>query len=318
MEENPGGWGGAERGVLPMAGLARFLRKRSGTAWGGAALLAIALAGGAAALARHGVSQETGGRVAGRIEPESVPVFPATGGRVAEVLARAGQPVKAGQLLLRMAPSELDRKVLVSLHALRSAPAAPTGSSALERVPLATWMRLERTDPARLAAEQEYVTALDGFERSPSAAGRARLGRAIARRRTAYESQAVYRASNLSALREAERTSADLAGWLERQLARLDVRATVGGVVELLDLSAGDTVAPLWPVALIDPAGRFTVEANIGEGRRAPRPGTRVDVLMEGDRRIAGVVESSEHGLRVSIVDPPIQPQPGDQVWILL
>jgi len=284
-----------------------------------AALLALAMVGGGAVLGRHAGFPETGIKVAGRVEREAVPVLSAAGGRVAEVLAVAGQKVEAGQLLLRMEPSDFDRKLHRSLQALDSAPTAHASSSLLERVPLATWAQLARTDPARLAAEQEYVTALEDLQRSPSAAARARVSRATARRRAVYESQAVYQPSTLSALREAERASADLIRWLERQRGRIDVRAPVGGVIELLDLSAGDAIAPMSPVALIESLGRFTVQAQVGEGRRAPRPGSRVDVLIEGNCRVSGVVESSEPGgLRVTIVDPPILPQPGGQVWILL
>jgi multidrug resistance efflux pump len=189
----------------------------------------------------------------------------------------------------------------------------------LERVPLATWAQLARTDPAKIAAEREYVNALDEWQRAPSAAAQSRLSRAIAGRKSAYEGQVVYQGSTLTALREAGQADADLVRWLAGQRGRLEVRAPVDGVVELMDLSAGDSLAPMSPVALIDPDGRFTVKAQWAKGRPAPRPGVRVDVVFEGNRHSSGVVESNDAGgLRVSIVNPPVVPQPGGQVWILL
>ena len=251
----------------------------------------------------------------GRMEPEAVVAAAVLGGRVEAVLARRGQHVEAGQVLVRFDAQELDERLSRASAALREAPAhvIATTASFVERVPPATWASLLQTDPARLQAEREYVAALASMESNGNAAAHARLKRAEAQRVTAFrraDDLRPHTLANLETVRaEAQRTIL----WLKSQRERLEVRSPVSGTVELLDLMAGDTVMPGAAVALVDLPGRWVVTAR---GRRAS--GIPVEVrLPDGTRVDATTADVAEDGqVRVLLSTAASGARAGDAVGL--
>lgn len=245
-------------------------------------LAAFAVAAGVALLLLSGhVSKPA--TFEGRIEPEAVIAAATLGGRVKSVLARRGQHVDAGQVLVRFEAEDLDARMKQAQAALALAPPGviATTASFVERVPSSIWASLLQTDPVRLAAEREYGDALAAAERDGTVAARARLKRAETLRVSAFRRTDDLRPQtlvNLEKVRaEAERTLL----WFTAQRERLDVQSPVGGIVELLDLTAGDNVMPGAAVALVALPGRWVVTS------RAQYPsGSPVEVLLPDGVRI--------------------------------
>jgi multidrug resistance efflux pump len=278
------------------------------------------LAGSAAALSwlpAHGARRAS---IQGVIEPEAIPLFSATGGRIAEVLAQRGERVVAGQLLLRFESTELDSRLARAHSVLRTVPdhVVEDATSFFERLPPATLVRLERTDPHRIAAEQEYSDALVELEHNASVAGQARLKRAEEQRKEAYRRAGDWRAAGLSPLRNLQSEGLQTLHWLEVQRTRFEIRAPADGVIEILNLKTGDAVPPMSRLALLDVQGRFVVEARVPEHReKEAKPGRPIEVILSGGVRMPGVVESLEgRQLRALLVNPPIAPIPGDSVQV--
>ena len=200
----------------------------------------------------------------GRIEPEAVITAATLGGRVKSVLAHRGQHVEAGQVLVSFEAEELDARVKQARAVLALAPPGviATTASFVERVPPSIWASLLQTDPVRVEAEREYAEALAAAERDGTAAARAQLKRAESSRVAAFQRIDDLRTQTLVSLEkvraEAERTML----WLSSQRERLEVRSPVSGIIELLDLTAGDDVMPGGAVALVAVPGKWVVTSS--------------------------------------------------------
>lgn len=257
----------------------------------------------------------------GVIEPETVPVVSLMGGTLAEILAHPGEHVTAGQLLVRFESSELDSRLARVHSALRIVPEhlVEDAASLLERLPPDTVARVMRTDPQRIAAEQEYLDALAQLEANRSEASQKRLHRAENRRRQAYQRAGELRSGGLQALGKLQGEGLHTLHWMDAQRDRLEIRAPADGVVEILDLKAGDVVAPLSKVALLDLGGKFMVEARLPEHREKDvKPGMKIEIAFSAGNRVHGVVESVDsRELRVRVVNPPVAPKPGESVQVL-
>jgi multidrug resistance efflux pump len=230
------------------------------------------------------------------------------------VFVHRGDHVRTGQLLLVFEASELDKRAARVRSILRKVPPGflDAAASLIERIPPTTMAQLVRGNPEILAAEQEYATALAESERKPSVAARARLKRAEGLRIQAYEHAGGLRPEGLSSLRKLQDEGLETVRWLESQRARFEVRAPAEGEIELLDLEAGAVVPPLEPLALMDVAGRFILQARVRQGAK---PGQRIEVELPGGNRVTAVVDSFEnHQLRASLAIPSGAPVPGGKV----
>ena len=251
--------------------------------------------------------------IEGRIEPEAVVASATLGGRVKAVLARRGDHVEAGQILVRFEAEDLDARMEQARGILALAPAGTivTTASFVERVPPAVWASLLQTDPVRLEAEHEYADALAAVERDGNAANKARLRRAETLRVAAFRRTDELRPQTLANL-ESIRGEADrMMRWLMTQRGRLDTQSPVGGIIDMLDLAVGEDVRPGTPVALVVLPGRWVVRA------RAPYPpGSPVAVLLPNGDRVSAITTDAggEGQVRVLLSSAAANLRPGDAV----
>ncbi len=151
------------------------------------------------------------------------------GGVVAEVLAKRGTRVEAGQLLVKLEPG----------HGAVPESQIKTLASLIRRVPGKTWQSLVNSDPARLLAEQAYIDALASYEAAPTTINKGKLSVAERRREAAQRQIGELRPGTLSQLETDLRATAQ------------DLRAPIAGRIEILDLHPGDKLAPFARIALI-------------------------------------------------------------------
>jgi biotin carboxyl carrier protein len=176
------------------------------------------------------------------------------GGTVEKIMVSAGVRVVKGQHLLRLHAGELQDRSDRVISAFEKTPleTLDRGSALISRVPAQTWMRARSADPERLAAEQEYVSALAAAEQSPTEATRQRLVRA-SKRRIELEAKVIHPDLFATLARRQHETADDVA-WLRHQFDKGDVKAPVAGRVAIFDLHVGDRVAPNGRLMLIEVA----------------------------------------------------------------
>jgi multidrug resistance efflux pump len=161
--------------------------------------------------------------------------------------------VAAGQILLRLGNPEIDAQAARARAAFERVPPRfmDAASSLIGRVPGPTWKQFVQTDPVLRGSEQEYADALAAFERTGTAPAKARLAAAESRRMEAQRRVGELRPERLHALSDLYRQNLSTLDWIEQQRRKGDVRSPVAGIMEILDLKAGDPVAPLAPLALV-------------------------------------------------------------------
>jgi multidrug resistance efflux pump len=271
----------------------------------------------ALALSRLGAHTTRPTSVEGSIEPEAIPIVSSLGGRIGKVLVQRGDPVMAGQLLLVFEAPELDARLARVRHVMQEVPPRflDATASLLQRIPPSTMGRLVRSNPEILSAEQEYASALAESERQTSGAARERLKRAEGLRKQAYESAGGLRPEGLSSLHKLQDEGLETLRWLEVQRARFEVRAPVEGEMELLDLKPGTVVPPLAPLALMNVAGKFVLQARVRQNVKA---GQRIEVEIPGGSRVPAVVDSCEnHRLRAHLTIPSHAPATSGKVQVV-
>jgi len=184
---------------------------------------------------------------------------PAGGGVVAEVLAKEGDHVTAGQALLRLDTARLDAQVAAAQAATTAAAAQVSQAQANARAAAA---QVSVAD-AGVDQAQEAIDAADANrDGTPSgttlrraanaevdrarAALRSARGQLTAARRSADAAEAGLAAAQA----EAERSKAALTE-AQAALADLTVKAPFAGIVASLDAEVGETVSPGAPVARV-------------------------------------------------------------------
>ena len=255
--------------------------------------------------------------IQGFIEPDVIPVTSVFGGRVAEVLVGRGDKVRAGQELARFEAGELKERVAQLRASLARFPRSrlSAATSLIERVPASTWANLSQTDPARMAAEAEYINALRESEQHPSPESRARLRKARVRRLEVYRHTVEPNHAEVEAFRKLTDGTRETASWLDAQMERFRVRAPVDGIVEMLDVAPGDVLPPRSGVALIDVPNRFVVEAAT---TAVIAVGTKMTVVTGAGVVLHGVVTAGPHNEFLGMVENPgTAPKPGDAVQLL-
>jgi multidrug resistance efflux pump len=243
----------------------------------------IAMASAVAAAALAGLVRG-GGEVRRRtvmasVEPASVMAVSTAGGVVAEVLAKPGDRVAKGAILVRFdagALGEQRRSLESALESARTIAAIPRAAGAVA----------VDAHPDVLAAEERYTAALAAWEQSPGN-GRAALDRATAERVEARRRVARGMGRSAAGIGETVATLEARLRDLEGALADREVRAPVDGVVEILDLRPGDRIAPGGPVAALTIPGEYVCEfrGEAGNGvvlRGALPNGSPLEAKVEG------------------------------------
>lgn len=200
--------------------------------------------------------------LSGSIEARTVDVGSLVGGRVSSVLAKEGDLVHRGQVLVTFEPDLTD----LSLGEQRAQVAQMRAALTRARAGL----REEERRQARIqwqAAETDRKRFQSLYEQG-----------VIGKRE--YDNAAVQAANSLESLKAAERggrpediaaAQANLAreeqrlAYLERQKQELTVTAPADGLVEALDLRPGDLVGPNLPVAKILEPGQLWVRVYVPE-----------------------------------------------------
>jgi multidrug resistance efflux pump len=248
-----------------------------------AAAVALCIAGAATLAALvNGHGGARGRSAAGTVEPLSVAAIAKVGGTVAEVLVRQGDTVSKGRPLLRFESGTLvdQRRALV---------AALESTKGVASIPRAANDLAVDAHPEVLAAEEEYVRALAWFEQS-RADGREGLERAArARTETRRRIGRLLMKSTAGLSSTAAMLEARLRD-IDRALEDREVRAPADGTVEMLDLRAGDRVAPGGPGALLTVPGEYVCEFTVGSvGSIAP--GVVLRGSIDGGLRVEARVE---------------------------
>lgn len=231
--------------------------------------------------------------VSGVIEADDVHVGSKVGGRVLKVMAKEGQSVKGGDLLVLLEPYEIRASMSESRASLRQAEARLAELVAGYRreeidQAKADWLaakvqhenaekshkRMADLSERRLVANQEYddakAKAEEAEQRMKSAKERYDLFSRGARQEEIAQARAGV---------EMGRARVDL---LKTQMDETIVRAPVDAVVEVLDLEPGDLVGAGKPVATLLRTNSLWVRAYLPEKRLGHvQPGLKVRVRVD-------------------------------------
>jgi multidrug resistance efflux pump len=213
------------------------------------------------------------------------------GGIVCAVLAKTGERVEAGQVLVRFETKELETRLMQLRKAAQAADAAVKGGNAMAQIPHQMRQYLYEVHPNTVQAEREYIDALAALEQAQGAdraAADLRLRhaseqRTLVRRRLGEtfagsangEDSRVY-------LAEIARNIAEV----EKLLQDAEVRAPSNAVVDLLDARAGEKVQPGQPVAVLVSVGEYAVDLAVTESElRRLHTGMALKGRLQGSRR---------------------------------
>ena len=230
-------------------------------------IVAIVLSLGVAvtlAFANNEASRHSGfpGSLAVPVQPVTMLVPAKSGGVVAEVFGKPGDRVAKGELLLRLetAPLAAQRRDLSS--ALRVTRATLQSSKELSVLPAALRSAVIEVHPEVTAAEDRYVRAVAALDRARSSSAEAEWNQAAAERTRVRE--------RLSRSLSTAGAASDLAGMIpllegrirdiDQSLADSDIRATADGVIDILDLRAGDRLLPGGAAAVLLLPGEYYCE----------------------------------------------------------
>ncbi len=196
------------------------------------------------------------------IQPVTVLVPTKSGGVVAEVFGKPGDRVAKGSLLLRLETGPLGAQRRNLASALRVTRAALQSSKELSVLPAGLRSAVIEVHPDVMAAEDRYVRAVAGLDRARSSSAEAEWNQAAAERTLVRE--------RLSRSLSATGAAGDLAAMIpllegrirdiDQSLADSDVRATTDGVIDILDLRAGDRLLPGGAAAVLVLAGDYFCE----------------------------------------------------------
>jgi membrane fusion protein (multidrug efflux system) len=251
-------------------------------------------------------------------------VLPRVSGYVAEVRVRDNQPVKAGDVLVRIDPADLQAKVDQEQAALVNAQAAvAVAEAAVEsaRAGIAgaeAHVAAARTQQQQTAADVDRYKALwskeeisqQQYDAARAAADAARANTASARAETAAAASQVEAARRQVAAVQAEVARHQAALEAARlQLSYATLTAPVSGIVSKKSVETGQFVQAGQPLLAIVQGQDAWVSANFKETQLAEmRPGQPVEVEVDAYPGVAfhGRVESlaAATGAKFSLLPP--------------
>jgi multidrug resistance efflux pump len=220
------------------------------------------------------------------------------GGTVREVLAKTGDRVERGQVLVRFEAGELEARLMQLRKAAQSAETALKGGNAMAQIPNQVRQYLSEMHPDTVNAEREYVDALAVFDQAQGAfreAANIRL-RHAAEGRTRVRRHLGKLFSGSANGEDSRMYQAEIARNItevEKLLQDTEVRAPSNAVVDLLDAHAGEKIQPGQPVAVLVSVGEYSVDLGATEAELTRlHAGMTLKGRVEGSRRIEARIES--------------------------
>jgi membrane fusion protein, multidrug efflux system len=244
------------------------------------------------------------------VQAETVQVSSQLEGNVAEVLVEDNQKVEAGQLLVRLDPSDPQARLAqanANLAALQAAVRSVDDKASLEQAVI-----LERAagvasaeaaaERARLDLERYSALAKDGWVSAQrlqeQRSGASQTSAAVAQARAALEAERRSAASLGSARSQGEAQAAAAEAAVQKarvDLERTLIRAPVAGVIGARSVRPGQYVRPGAALMAIVPVGQSFVIANFKETQVARlRIGQPVEIRADafGGQVIRGHIDS--------------------------
>lgn len=247
------------------------------------------------------------------VKTDSTVVAPRVRGHVAQVLVADNQPVRAGQVLVRLDPEEytarlasadgdvalaeaavqaaeaalakLDSEEALAMASVREAETAIRASDAEARRAAADWRRYERLLAVGYAPRRDADRIEAQAIAAEAQADKSRAGLAVSRsealttQRRRGELQAAL--AQARAARDKAQAARALAG---QDQAHVEVRAPIAGVVGDRQANVGDYVQPGSRLMTLEPLDRLYITANFKETQTArmlkgQRASVKVDAL---------------------------------------
>ncbi len=215
-------------------------------------LLVVLLAAGAIAWGIASKRREKPLLLSGAIEARDVEVGSLTGGRVAKILVEEGSPVSAGQPIVQFETDLIDLQIQQQRARVAQAQANLTKALRGPRVEETARARAtaENAERERLRQKGLLEKGIVSQQQYDAAATQAKTSR-----ETLLELERGNRPEDIATAKATMEAEERQLGYLERQRAESVVAAPAAGVIESLDLRAGDLVGPNQPVAkMLEPS----------------------------------------------------------------
>ena len=214
-------------------------------------------------------------RLNGRVQPISiVQISPEEGGIVMEKVVEEGAQVKKGDVILRLANSNLDLSILNAeselaekQNLLRNTQVAMQQdklNNETEKATLdidtqrkqRTYKQMERLYNEKLVSREEYMQAKEDYELSQ------RKHNLVAQR---LEQDSIYRTVQMDQMEDNLRNMRLNVNMIRERKNKLEVRATISGELGLLDAELGQNISAGQMVGQINDLSDFKVEAQVDE-----------------------------------------------------
>ena len=214
-------------------------------------------------------------RLNGRVQPISiVQISPEEGGIVMEKVVEEGAQVKKGDVILRLANSNLDLSILNAeselaekQNLLRNTQVAMQQDKLTNETEKATldidtqrkqrtYKQMERLYNEKLVSKEEFMQAKEDFELAQ------RKHNLVAQR---LEQDSIYRTVQMDQMEDNLQNMRQNVAMIRERKNKLEVRATISGELGLLDAELGQNISAGQMVGQINDLSDFKVEAQVDE-----------------------------------------------------
>ncbi len=214
-------------------------------------------------------------RLNGRVQPISiVQISPEEGGIVMEKVVEEGAQVKKGDVILRLANSNLDLSILNAeselaekQNLLRNTQVAMQQDKLTNETEKATldidtqrkqrtYKQMERLYQEKLVSKEEYMQAKEDFELAQ------RKHNLVSQR---LEQDSIYRNVQMDQMEDNLQNMRQNVAMIRERKNKLEVRATISGELGLLDAELGQNISAGQMVGQINDLSDFKVEAQVDE-----------------------------------------------------
>lgn len=212
----------------------------------------------------------------GIVTTEDVIVSPQVGGRIDSLTVDSGDPVKKGQLIARMEPSELaaDRAYFEHSAEALSAQVAAGEADVAAAVAQESEAQASLTKARQTWERNQAVATVGGVTTEQLDQARTAVDVAEARAEAASRRVAAAR-SALAAARQQRDAAAAQSTKADVRLAYTEVRAPVSGIVDVRAARPGEVVSPGQPIVTLVNPDDVWVRADVEE--------TYIDRIRIGD-----------------------------------
>ncbi len=214
-------------------------------------------------------------RLNGRVQPISiVQISPEEGGIVMEKVVEEGAQVKKGDVILRLANSNLDLSILNAeselaekQNLLRNTQVAMQQDKLTNETEKATldidtqrkqrtYKQMERLYNEKLVSKEEFMQAKEDFELAQ------RKHNLVSRR---LEQDSIYRTVQMDQMEDNLQNMRQNVAMIRERKNKLEVKATISGELGLLDTELGQNISAGQMVGQINDLSDFKVEAQVDE-----------------------------------------------------